>query len=77
MIIYSQDRKRVMDCVTLAVSKNYGAKKEEKYAIIGTAGFASGIDGNVFALYPDEKTAIDELEKAYNAFAEGARSYKF
>lgn len=78
MIIFSQDRKRVMECTTLGVTKNFGAKKDEKYAIIGTTGFSSALEGSyTLALYPDEKTAMDELEKAFNAFAEGAASYKF
>lgn len=78
MLIISQDRKRVMECTTLGVTKNFGAKKDEKYAIIGTTGFSGALEGSyTLALYPDEKTAMDELEKAFNAFAEGAASYKF
>lgn len=78
MLIFSQDKKRVMECTTLGVVKNFGAKKEEKYAITGTTGFSGSLDGNyTLALFPDEKTAMDELEKAFNAFAEGATSYKF
>lgn len=78
MLVFSQDRKRVMDCVSLAITRNFGGKKDGKYAIIGTAGFGTELDANsIMALFPDEKTAMDELEKVFTAFAEGASSYKF
>lgn len=78
MLVYSQDRKRVMECTTLGISRNIGAKKEEKYSVIGTTGFSGALEGSyTLALFPDEKSAMDELEKAFNAFAQGASSYKF
>lgn len=78
MLIFSNDRKRVMECTTLGITRNIGAKKEEKYAITGTTGFSGSLEGSyTLAFFPDEKSAMDELEKAYNAFAEGAASYKF
>lgn len=78
MLIFSQDRKRIMDCVSLEITKNFGGKKDEKYAIVGAAGLGSDVGfNNIMALFPDEKTAMDELEKVFAAFAEGASSYKF
>ena len=78
MLVFSQDRKRVMDCNTIRISKNFGAKKDEKYAITGSGVFNDTLDNNyTLALFPDEKSAMDELEKVFNAFAEGAASYKF
>ncbi|MGN1339895.1 MAG: hypothetical protein ACI4WS_06350 [Oscillospiraceae bacterium] len=78
MLVFSQDRKRVMECTTLRVSRNIGAKKDEKYSITGSGVFNDSLDNcYTLALFPDEKTAMDELEKVYNAFAEGATSYKF
>ena len=78
MLCFSRDRKNIIDCVSLGITKNFGGKKDEKYAIAGTAGFGSEIGFNgVMAFFPDEKSAMDELEKVFNAFAEGATSYKF
>ena len=78
MLVFSQHRKRVMDCNTLRISRNIGAKKDEKYSITGSGVFNDTLDNSyTLALFPDEKTAMDELEKVFNAFAEGATSYKF
>ncbi len=73
MLIFSQDRKKVVDCVNVGVTKNFGGGKEAKFCIIGSAGF--GTNG-ILATYADEKTAMDELEKLFAAFSEGAVSYR-
>lgn len=73
MIIFSQDRKTVMDCVLLTVTRSFGGGKDAKYAIQGSAGDSGE---TVMAVYPEEKNAVDALEKVYEAFAEGASSYK-
>ncbi len=78
MLVFSQNRKTIIDCVSLGVSRNFGGKKDEKYVIVGTAGFGTAVnENNIMALFPDEKSAMDELEKVFTAFAEGASSYKF
>lgn len=74
MIIFSQDRKTVMDCSVLTVDRSFGGGKDAKYAILGRTGESVV---TVMAAYPEEKNAVDALEKAYDAFAEGASSYKF
>lgn len=75
MLIYSQDRKSVINARQLQVQRNLGGGKDAKYMILA---YADGIGGNVIAsTFPDEKTAVDALEKAYTAFAEGAKTYKF
>ena len=67
-----------MDCKTLRISKNIGEKKDEKYFITGSGVFNDKSEHSyTLALFPDEKSAMDELEKVFNAFAEGATSYKF
>ena len=74
MLIYAQDRKSVADAKSLVVQRNLGGGKDGKYMIVaGLEGLGTVIAG----AYPDEKTAIDALEKAYTAFAEGAKVYKF
>ena len=42
---------------------------------VGSAGFGTMCDG-ILAVYPDEKTAVDELEKIFAAFESGAGSYR-
>ncbi|MDE7362116.1 MAG: hypothetical protein K2N38_09310 [Oscillospiraceae bacterium] len=75
MLIYSRDRKSVIDAKVLQVTRNLGGGKDCKY-IISAEGMG-GLSAAVAAQSPDEKTAIDALEKAYTAFAEGANAYKF
>ena len=75
MIVFSKDRKTIAKCKALAVTKNFGGKKDEKYAIVGCINDGV-IEQTILALYPDEKTALDELEKIYEAFAGGAKTYK-
>ena len=58
MLIFSRDRKKVQDCVSIAVQKVFGGGKEQKYAIIGSSGFGTTYDG-VLAYYADEKTALE------------------
>lgn len=76
MLIFSKDRKKIEDCVCVSVQKMFGAGKDAKYAIIGSAGFGTTYDGGVLASYPDEKTAMDELEKLFMAYESGARTYR-
>lgn len=75
MLIYAQDRKSVVDASTLQIQRNLGGGKEAKYCI---AAYRSGLgETTVAAVFPDEKTAVDALEKVYTAFADGAKAYKF
>lgn len=75
MLIYTQDRKNIVDARLFMVQRNIGGGKDGKYMIIACA---SGIGGQAIAgAYPDEKTAMDALEKVYAAFADGAKTYKF
>ncbi len=75
MYIYSLDRKTIIKASKLSVQKNYGTRKDPKFAIV--AENAGGLQAVIAGLYPDEKTAIDALEKAYQTFADGAKFYKF
>lgn len=76
MLIYSQDRKNVLDCRTISVTRNFGGSKDKKYALVATAGYGTMVNGGIVGTYPDEKTAMDELEKIFAAFEGGAVSYK-
>lgn len=75
MLIYSMDRKCIVDAKTLQVTRNIGGGKDAKYAI--TAEGMGGLASVIAAQFPDDKTAIDALEKAFAAFADGASAYKF
>lgn len=75
MLIFSQDRKSVLDASTLQIQRNLGGGKEAKYCI---AAYRIGLgETTVAAVFPDEKTAVDALEKVYTAFADGAKAYRF
>ena len=74
MLVFSQDRKTVIKAKSLSVQRNLGGKKEEKYVITAWGGELSGV---CVATFPDEKTALDALEKAFAAFENGARTYRF
>lgn len=73
MWILSYDNKKLVKAYDLAVTKNFTAKKDEKYAIVAT----TKNEQVVVAVFADEKTAVDALVKAHTAFGEGIHSYKF
>ena len=73
MIIFSQDRKSVIDCKIVEVTRNLGGGKESKYVLTASA---SGFGVVTVGSYPEEKSAMDELEKIYAAFEAGAKIYK-
>lgn len=73
MLVFSQDRKSVIDADTIQIGKNI-AGKEAKYVITATAGPRGAI---VMGQYIEEQDALDALEKVFKAFSEGAGSYKF
>lgn len=75
MLILSLDRKKIIKASALSVSKNFSGKKEEKWAIVAES--KDSLQAVVAAVFSDEKTAIDALEKAFQAFADGAGCYRF
>lgn len=74
MLIYSQDRKNIVDATLLQVSRNIGGGKDAKYAIIACGESTGQV---IAAQFADEKTALDVLEKVFQAFESGAVSYRF
>lgn len=75
MLIFSSDRKKITDCISVSVQRNFGGGKDSKFVLLGYAGFGTSFDG-ILASYSDEKTAMDELEKIFTAFENGAKSYR-
>lgn len=77
MLIFSKDRKKIVDCISVTVSRNYGGGREAKFSLVGSGGISTALDGSgLLASYPDEKTAMDELEKIFAAFEGGAKTYR-
>ena len=74
MLIMSYDRKKIIKARSLEVSKNYGGKKDEKWVISAAANEFTTV---VAAVFSDEKMAVDALEKAFLAFEDGAKCYRF
>ena len=75
MMIFSKDRKKMIDCTAISVERNFGGGKDGKYALVGSADFGTTSDG-ILAVYSDEKTALDELEKIFAAAENGAKFYR-
>lgn len=73
MLVYSQDKKSVLDADTIQVQKNISGK-EAKYIISASAGARGAI---VMGQYIEEQDALEALEKAFRAFGDGAASYSF
>ncbi len=74
MFIVSHDKKTLIECVRLNITRNIGGGKEEKFALVCSAYFG---EGAVAATFPDEKTAADALEKVTQAIAAGEKVYRF
>lgn len=75
MLIFTQDKKSIVKARTLQIQRNIGGGKDGKYMI---SACPEGVGAVVIAAaFPDEKTALDVLEKAFRAFAGGASSYSF
>ena len=74
MLIYSHDGKTIIKAKSLTIQKKLAGKKDEKFAITAWSGEISGVS---VALFPDEKTALDALEKVFAAFEGGAKTYRF
>lgn len=73
MLILAQDKKRMIDCKIVEVTRNIGGDKNGKYALMAST---SGFGAIVIGAYPDEESAKAELEKIYTAFAAGATTYR-
>ncbi len=72
MYILSRDKKKLVKFKALTVARNYGAGKDCKYNIM-TEG---DIGGEILAGYPEEKNAIDEIEKIAAALENGEKIYR-
>ena len=71
--ILAQDRKRVVLVRSgkLEVTRNLGGGKDGKYAIIA----GNELLAETLSVYPEEKDAIDALEKLFAAIAAGEKTY--
>ncbi len=76
MLIFAQDKKSIIDCSRITIEKNIGGKKDEKYLLVGWMSALSNLTTPTLGAYPDEESAMAELEKIYSAFANGANAYQ-
>lgn len=76
MIIFTQDKKGIVDCARISIEKNLGGKKDEKFLLIGWVSAISNLTTPTLGKYSDEDSAKAELEKIYEAFANGANAYQ-
>ena len=73
MLVYSQDKKSVLDADTIQIQKNISGK-EAKYVITASAGARGAI---VMGQYLEEQDAVEALEKVFRAIKKGASGYEF
>lgn len=77
MLVFSEGHRGIVDAKALLVERVYG-DKNGKYAIMARGEGLGEISGAVImAQFPDEKTAIDALERAFQAFEDGEKCYRF
>lgn len=76
MLIFAQDKKSIIDCNRITIEKNIGGKKDEKFMLVGWGIGIANLTTPTLAAYPDEASAMAELEKIYSAFANGANAYQ-
>ena len=71
--VLTQDRKRIVIVRNgkIEVTRNIGGGKDGKYAIVEGNELLSEVLGG----YPEEKQALDELEKLFAAIAAGEKTY--
>ncbi len=69
MYIFSKEKKAIISLKgILKVEKTIGGGKGKKFALTDDL-------GGVLAFYPEEKNAMDELEKIFQALEEGKETY--
>lgn len=68
--------KKMIDCVSVQVTRNFGGGKDGKFGLIAYGGGLGSMSYGVIASFSDEKTAMDELEKMFTAFESGAQAYR-
>jgi len=73
MYLLSKDKKILISfgsegCHFLEIHRNFGEGKEKKFALMG--------GGLVLNTYPEEKNAMDEMEKIVSAIELGQMIYK-
>ncbi len=72
MYILSRDKKTLVKLKGIQVSRNFGSGKDGKFVIMSSG----EVGGLILAGYPEEKNAIDEIEKIAAAIEKGEAIYK-
>lgn len=74
MYMIREDGKVIADYRTFKIETSVSFSKGKNYAITGTTrGY--GAECDVLAYFADEKTAMDELNKIFEAIKEGKTHY--
>lgn len=76
MLIFSYDKKNLVDCARITIEKNIGGKKDEKFFLVGWGIGIGNLSTPTLGKYSDEESAKTELERIYEAFANGANAYQ-
>lgn len=76
MIILAQDKKNLLDCSRIAIEKNIGGKRGEKFFLVGYTSGIANLTAPMLGAYPDMESAVAEVERIYEAFANGASAYQ-
>lgn len=75
MIVFSQDNKIIFSGENFSVERNLAGGKEKKFAIVGLTG--NNLSAKILACYSEEKNALDEMTKLFEAIESGAKTYSF
>ncbi len=73
MLIMAQDKKRLIDCKIVEVTRNLGGGKDAKYVLTASVG---GFGAMIIGSFNDEESAMAELQKIYAAFETGTKVYR-
>ncbi len=74
MYILSHDKKVMMDVKILKIEKNFGGRKDAKFALVGTSD-AKDAFPEVLHLYPTEEEALSEMHRIAAALDAGKTIY--
>lgn len=73
MTVLSQDKKTIFNGKSFTVERNIVGGKDKKYVIMGLNKDGSSV--RVLGYYVEEKTAVDELQKLFDALQRGEKTY--
>lgn len=76
MYILSQDKSKIIKFSRIDISRNFGGKRNEKFALIAWAEAAKNTECTVIGIYPDEGEARVQLEHIAEALNNNMKIYE-